>query len=265
MLTLNKKELLKSTCYFESKFGKIYDLRIHNEKNILPGKGIYVANHFHHFDPIFVLYSIAKKKEVLAHQLAKSSLFKLPIIGKALKKFNTIVTPRPNRGEKMSFDDYEKFKDDIYGTLNDNDAISYAYAGTMTRNYPVDSENLSNEIKLANSGLLTVARKIKGLKIVPIAVETYQKRSKKIFFKSFLYLTPLSKFFKPKKRYGVDLMFGEAIDVDDFIKNVEVDKDHRNKRQLLIEHVVGKVFELRQEITQINKDNPDRSPELYFK
>lgn len=265
MLTLNKKELLKSTIYFERKFGKIYDLKIHNEKNILPGKGIYVANHFHHFDPIFILYSVAKTKSVLAHQLAKSSLFKLPIIGKALKKFSTIVTPRPNRGEKMSFNDYEKFKDDIYGTLENDDAISYAYAGGMTKNYTIDSDNLAKEIKVANSGLLTVARKVKGLKIVPIAVETYQRRSKMIFLKAFLYLTPLSRFFTPKKKYGVDLMFGKAIDIDTFIKNAKVDKDHRNKRQLLIEHVVGKVFELREKIAKINKDDPNRSTKLYFK
>jgi len=265
MLSLNKEELLKSTQYFERKFGKIYDLKIHNSENILSGKGVYVANHFHHFDPIFVLYSIAKKQGILAHQLAKASLFKYPIIGNALKKFKTIVTPRPHRGEKMSFEDYEKFKDDIYGTFANDDAISYAYAGAMTRNYPIDGKHLAKEIKLANSGLLTVARKIKGLKIVPVAVETYQKRSKMIFLKAFLYLTPLSRFFTPKKKFGVDLMFGEPIDIDTYIKQVKVDKDHRNKRQLLIEHVAGEIFKLRQKIAEINKDDPNRSPDLYFK
>ncbi len=265
MLTLNKKELLKSTQYFEDKFGKIYDIKIHNAENMVLGQGVYVANHFHHFDPIFVLYSVAKKKGILVHQLAKSSLFKFPIIGSALRKFKTIVTPRPHKGEKMSFEDYEKFKDNIHKVFASDSAISYAYAGTMTRNFPIDVEHLAKEIKLANSGLLTVARKIKGLKIVPVAVETYQKKTKMIFIKAFLYLTPLSRFFKPKKRYGVDLMFGKPIDIDTFIKQVKVDKNNRNKRQLLIEYVVGKIFELRQKIAEINKNDLNRSPDRYFK
>jgi len=262
--SLSIEELEKSITLFDKKFGQMYDLRIHNSENILPGKAIYTANHFHHFDPIFIVYAIAKFGKVLAHQLAKPSLYKIPFIRKGLKRYQTIFTPRPFRGEIFEFEDYEKMKTEVHKSLEKDEPISYAYAAQMTSNYHINAENISKEQKLATSGILSITRKQRGLKIVPVAVETYQRRSRKMIAKAVITLTGISRLLPKGKKYAAELIFGTPIDIDTFLNTTNSVTGKKNKRQDLIEHLVEEVYHLRELLFEKNARDPKRSLSQYF-
>ena len=262
--SLSPEELEKSTTLFDRTFGKMYDLHIHSAGNILPGRAIYTANHFHHFDPIFILYAIARFGKVLAHQMTKPSLYKIPFFKKALKKYKTIVTPRPSQGEDFDFDDYERMKLEVQESLDKDEPISYAYAARMTKNYKIDKQSIEKEKQIATSGLLSIVRKQRGLKIVPVAVETYQKRSRKMIAKAIFTLTGLRSLFPRGKKYAADLIFGEPIDIDTFLNTTNPKTQKRYRRQDLIEHVVEKIYSLRKQLCRENRRDPLRSLEKYY-
>ena len=200
---------------------------------------------------------------MLAHQLTKPSLYKIPFFKKALQKYQTIVTPRPSQGEAFDFDDYERMKQEVLLSLEKDEPISYAYAARMTKNYDIDIENIRKEQELATSGLLSIVRKQKGLKIIPVAVETYQKRSKAMIAKAIFTLTGIQKIFPKNKKKAADLMFGKPIDIDTFLKEQNPKTGRKNKRQDLIEHVVEKVYQLRKKLMKKNEKDPERSLSKY--
>ena len=260
---MKKQVITKGLLDFERKFARIYEIHIHNPENTVPGRGIYAANHFHHLDPAFILYAIAKHRNVLPRQLAKPSLFRFPFIRKALKRYKAIMTPRPSRGEVFDFDDFDRMRDDITSTLAEDDPISFAYAAHMTDNFGTDDESHEAEKQHVHSGLLTLTRKIRGLRIIPVAVDTYEKRSGRVFFKAFLILSGLARILPRHKRCAVDVMFGESIDIDAFLATVNPETGRKYTRNQLVERVVDVVFEMRRKLAHINKDNPERSPDKY--
>ena len=260
---MSEADLERSVKRFDKQFGRLYDLRIHNPDNILPGRAIYTANHFHHFDPIFILYAIARHSRVLAHQLAKPDLFRMPVIGRALKEYQAVVTPRPDQGEAFDFDDYERMKDEIEIIINKDEPLSFAYAAKMTRNYEVSASSASLEAATATSGPLTLVKKFRGLFIVPVAVETYQKRSPRLLLRAFFTLTGLRGLFPVRKRHAADVIFGRPIDIDAFLATTNPHTGRKNSRQNLIEYVVGEVYALRRLLDEQNKKDPARSLSLY--
>jgi 1-acyl-sn-glycerol-3-phosphate acyltransferase len=248
---------------FENKFGRIYDIRIYNEANILPGRGIYAANHFHHLDPAFILFAIARHRRVLTRQLAKPSLFKVPFIRGALRRYKAIMTPRPSRGEDFEFDDFDRMRDEITAALEVDEPVSFAYAAHMTESFGVDAESCAAEKKSVHSGLLTLVRKIRGLKIVPVAVDTYEPRTWRVFFKAFLILSGIARLLPRHKRCAVDIMFGEPVDIDEYLQSVDPETGRRNSRHQLVEQMAEKICSMRQALHHINQDDPDRSLQKY--
>jgi 1-acyl-sn-glycerol-3-phosphate acyltransferase len=132
MAKMSAERIKQGVRFFEKTFGKLYEIRTHHPENIQTGRAIYTANHFHHFDPIFILHAIASQRGVIAHQMAKPSLYRIPLIGKAMRRWGTIVTPRPSHGEEISFEDYERMKMEVESALDNDEALTYANAGTMT-------------------------------------------------------------------------------------------------------------------------------------
>lgn len=256
---LTAEELRLSVDRFERQFGRLYDINIHNPENILPGRGIYTSNHFHHFDPIFILYAIARFREVLAHQLAKPDLFRLPVIGRLLKRYQAVVTPRPSQGESFDFEDYDRMKEEIETVMEKDEPLSYAYAARMTRNHQLDEESAAREAGTATSGPLTLVRKHRGLQLVPVAVEVYQKRSPKLVAGAALTLSGIRSWFPVRKKHAVDVIFGEPVDIDEFLSREKPGTGKRNGRQDLITHAVEQVYELRRMLARKNERDPLRS------
>ena len=249
--------------FFDRTLGRLYDIRIHNAERLPEGRAIYTANHFHHFDPVFILYAVARLRGVLAHQLAKPSLFKIPLIGRALHNWGTIVTPRPSHGEEISFADYERMKDEIETAIGNDEALSFAYAGTMTDNFGLDDEALADEQRRANHGLLSLVRKIPGLCLVPVAVETYQKRTNRIYFDALLALSGLFRFFPRRRRFAVDISIGEPIFVDTFLAQPDPATGARRNRASVIAAAIDAVWSLRHELRHLNSDDASRSLDAY--
>jgi len=256
MKSMPLSEIEDSIKRFEKKLGRSYDIRIHNPDNVQPGKALYCANHFHYFDPTFLMYAVAKSKKVLAHQMAKPSLYKIPMIAKELRKHKAIMTPRPKKGEKLTKVDYKRMKKEISDYLEIDEPISFAYSGTRTENYGLDEGSKNKEIKASNTGVLTLTQGQSGLRIIPVAIDTYQKNTKKVYARAFIAKLGLLRLFTPKQKIGVDISFGVPIDIDSYLSS------HTKKD--LMSKVVEEVYHMRIKHFEMNKGDPIRSLSKYY-
>jgi len=257
MPSLTKDELQKSLELYEKKAGRAYDITLYQTENIQPGKAIYAVNHFHHFDPIFFLYSLAKEKGIMSHHMVKPSLHKFPFIRKYIKYFKTISTPREKMGETLTWEDYFRMKEEVNNYLDIDEPLSFSFSGTITHNVSFSEEDLEKEITLAkhNSGMISLAKHDKDLCIVPVAVDTFEAFKRYDLLRGLFLLMGLV---RKKKKIPVDITFGKPIHIHNFLKK----KGH--KKTDLMELVVKKVFELRQQTHLKNKDDKSRSLDRYF-
>lgn len=243
----------------DKKLMKKYDLKVHNPENIETGKVLYVSNHHHLFDPFFVGYAIAKENIPL-HHMAKESLFKMPFVKDIMNKYGAIKTYRPKKNSlRNSKEKIREMQEQISDYLSRDEGIYFAYAGTRTKNYDISEYSKNLEKELAKTGVLSMAMKDhkEDLKVQPVFVEIYEKDSGDIFFKGIKTLVGLN---KSKNKIGADVMFGEPIDVKDFIYS---GNKKRNKKELIYQ-AIDDIFDMREKVREDLDDEPGRNPlELY--
>ncbi|HDP73443.1 MAG TPA: hypothetical protein ENN46_00590 [Candidatus Woesearchaeota archaeon] len=117
----------------------------------------------------------------------------------------------------------------------------------------IEIDGQQYEIKKDDSSLMRLATlfgKEKGLTIVPVAVEVYQKDSK---FELVKGTAALFGFYRPKRKIPVDVMFGEPISTAPFFEGEE--GKGKKPYQRLTEHILKSYWELRHRIAEINREN----------
>ncbi|MAG08155.1 hypothetical protein CMO89_01675 [Candidatus Woesearchaeota archaeon] len=275
---------------FELTLGRGYSLRIHDFENAegLGSKALYAANHFHYFDPFFVGYAVSKNKDIWIHYIAKSELFHMPLIGPYVRNSRAIEIVRPydvvkhedGTIERVPNDEKEKqFKGSIRATqreiadmLKEDHSICFALSGTRTRNYGLDDASRENELMYLEDGemheekkslisMTILPEKKSGydIFIVPVAVETYQKDSKKVIIKGVQALlkkyNPLLRLYEPKNKVPGDIMFGTPVHVGEFLSS----RKRKTGKQDLAEKLRDDIWEMRRRLANINEGDSERS------
>lgn len=251
------EKLQQGIAYAASKIDRIYEISIHNMENILPGKAVYALNHHHHFDPMFFIYALAKAKGILSHHMVKPSLYRIPVAGKYLKRFKTICTPRQRMGEELTWEDYERMKQEVAAYLAMDEPVSFSYTGTITRNVRLTERDLQLEKETAapNTGMISLVKHDKDLHIVPVAIDTFQTRKDWDLVNSLLFL---SGWIKKKNKIPVEISFGKPIHISSFLKT------KGNKKSHLMDKVVEEVFSMRSLRQNEHGEDRTRSIDRYF-
>jgi hypothetical protein len=122
-------------------------------------------------------------------------------------------------------------------------------------------EYLENgEIKKGGKAIIRLISDDKDNVIIPTVVETYQRNSNAIFTKGFIALLNL---YHPKERVGVDVFFGEPIHIGEFLSQRD-ENGKKNTTQKLAERVLDVQWDMRKELEEINKGDPQRSLLRYY-
>lgn len=266
MRSMSESQLEEAIKEYEDNVGAYYDIKIWNPENVQAGRAIYVANHRHNSDPTFLMYGIIKEGKVLVHQFAKLYLFRIPVLGKELKRMKTIPVPTPKRRKKSHKERREdilkytqQMDGDIVKYLSMDEPISWAYSGTRMDNALLTEENKQAEINAIKTGVIKRVQKKfdKSLEmyLVPVAIETYEKDSNLLFLKSLLMKKGFYKIFPPRQKKGVDVMFGEPIFMAEYLSE-------GNNIYDLVKHSVEEIWDMRKEIHDFYKKNPDPTRDL---
>ena len=253
----NLEEAIRKT---EKLFKKGYTVNIQQKEKIPEGPGVVIANHFNYLDPLFVLYSVAKETKRKPHPIVKQELLRMPIARKYMQLCEAIATPRPKKGEKITKEDIKRLKNEIKNYLEKGELIYLAYSGTRTgryHNFWLNEEALEKELELArqNTGIIGLIHKmhIKNLWIMPVAIDTYEKDSSKIFGK--MLLGDLGLFIYLNKK-PIDIIFGKPRFLEDAL-NAET-------KQELMEEITKEIFELRKKNHEKYLEDDSRSLEKYL-
>ena len=217
---------------YEKKLGGIYDINLQGRENLQSGKALYAAAHHHHFDTLMVAYTICREANTHVHYLAKSSLFKLPILGRLLEEAEGIPIIRPYKQKKHEdgmieripnqklakkfMENYKTLKQQVMEIYRRDEPIAFALAGTRTHGEREDEfKYLENgEIKESPKTLISLLTPIKDLDMIPVNVDVHEDDSDSHFIDGMKALLGLRK----KQKIPVDISIGEPIHIGTYLK-----------------------------------------------
>jgi len=242
----------------DSKLGNAFDINVYGEENILPGKALYCANHFHFLDPIFASYPVARATEKFTHVFAKPSLFSLPVIGNYLKRSRAIKSPRTKKeGHSKVHDALKDMTSAVYDSLKRDEPLYIAYSGTRTKHYSLDMRQEEKDgVMMGIMNILKKCDEKRDVFMVPVAVETYKKDSKLYFVYGLFALLGLV---NPNEKSPIDVMYGKPIHIGQFLY------DHGNNKKELFDYVVDSVYNMRVKIHDMHLRDHRRDLSRYGK
>jgi len=175
------------------------------------GPVIIAANHCSNLDPIIIGCAYPRR----LRYLAKSSLFKIPLLGTLIKWLGAIPAKR----------------EDVQGAASAlKQLISILEAGESVLVFPEGSRSSDGKLQPLEEGVAMLSAKT-GAVIIPVRVDG-----------TFKALPKYAKVFKP---YKIIVDFGEAIDPKNF---KEKSSSSKELRRLITEEVAKRLSALREEV-----------------
>ncbi len=208
------------------------------DKITIPGPMIIVANHISHVDPIFDAVFIRKSGRI-PHILAKASLWKLPIIGKALVGTGQIAVERGGAGAGQSS------LDDATKVLEAGGVVLIYAEGSVTKEpdfWPMRPKPGVAVLALAGD-----------FPVIPVAHWGTQK-----IYNSY---APKSKF-HPLPRKDVHVVAGDPIDLSPWRGRPTDARAIRDVSLLIMETVRNMVAEVRDEQPPTEFFDPKKAARL---
>jgi 1-acyl-sn-glycerol-3-phosphate acyltransferase len=134
-----------------------YRIKSKGNENIKPGPAVFCANHSSNFDPMFISFAAGIDHHL--HYMGKVELFRIPIVGWALRSIGSYPV---NRG-----------KNDVSAIKK---SLTYLKAGEKIAIFPEGTRIRTDEDADAKRGAVRIADQMSA-PVVPV----YVPRSKKLF------------------------------------------------------------------------------------